>query len=568
MGLGYSKHKKHQDNESFWTSYSDLFLGLSSIFLMLYVVASLRTGTDGLKNSLENKKLKTEIMDLRNQISTYEAIKEDYMKNQASQSEMSEYNELMDKLTLLQDEAKTEKEKLLQASKENEQKEKALNKYQQMVRNVMNASKFAKVKVTNRNAVIADRESTIDTQEHEIKNKNQKISQLSQDISAMENQISLKENQIAQAQQQLTAKMNELKTAFKKQKLTQKAYQEKLKKLKQNSDMEITALSQQKSETERNLSSVQMQLAGAQQDLQMTQNQLSQTQGELDKKGAEVGQLNQKLGQIGAENAQKIAALKGAFERERAADRAAFEGELNKQKNLSAGQIAAKEAQFKNAMAAKERKLAGEISQLAGELKDTQGKLAQANAELEARKTIAREIKNGFAKAGIRADIDMESGDVLLDFGQNYFDSDSANLKPTMKSILQKAMPAYTQALFGNQKVANQITAVEVVGFASPTYKGKFIDPKSTSKQDIEALAYNMDLSYKRAKSIFNYILDESEMSFVHRQQMVSNLKVSGRSFLELMKNDRSVASAEDYCSKHDCKKAQRVVIKFSLNKK
>ena len=48
MGLDYKKKHSHGggDSESFWTSYSDLFLGLSSIFLMLYVVASLRTGTD------------------------------------------------------------------------------------------------------------------------------------------------------------------------------------------------------------------------------------------------------------------------------------------------------------------------------------------------------------------------------------------------------------------------------------------------------------------------------------------------------------------------------------------
>ena len=73
MGLNYqSKHKN--DSESFWTSYSDLFLGLSSIFLLLYVVASLRTGTDGIRHSTENKKLKVEIQDLKNQLATYDSV--------------------------------------------------------------------------------------------------------------------------------------------------------------------------------------------------------------------------------------------------------------------------------------------------------------------------------------------------------------------------------------------------------------------------------------------------------------------------------------------------------------
>ena len=77
-----------------------------------------------------------------------------------------------------------------------------------------------------------------------------------------------------------------------------------------------------------------------------------------------------------------------------------------------------------------------------------------------------------------------------------------------------------------------------------------------------------MDLSYKRAKSIFNYILDEKEMNFSHRNSLVPALKVSGRSFLDLMKIDRNIASVQQYCEKYDCKKSQRVIIKFNMNKK
>ena len=138
MSFEYRKSKGHGDNESFWTSYSDLFLGLSSIFLMLYVVASLRTGTDTIKVMTDNQQLKVEVQDLKNQLQTYESVKENYLNNQASKDEVTEYNELMDKLTLLQDEAKNEKESLRQKARENERKEAALNKYQQMVRNIIN----------------------------------------------------------------------------------------------------------------------------------------------------------------------------------------------------------------------------------------------------------------------------------------------------------------------------------------------------------------------------------------------------------------------------------------------
>ena len=157
---------------------------------------------------------------------------------------------------------------------------------------------------------------------------------------------------------------------------------------------------------------------------------------------------------------------------------------------------------------------------------------------------------------------------MLLDFGQTFFENDSSQLKDEMRKILKKAMPVYSKSLFGNVNVAEKISSVEVIGFASPTYRGKFVDPNSSKPDDIDAMKYNMDLSYKRAKSIFNYILDDKEMAFEHKNSLVPNLTVSGRSFLELMKMNRSVASAEDYCKKNDCKKSQRVIIKFSMNRK
>ena len=285
MALNFHK-KNHGDGESFWTSYSDLFLGLSSIFLMLYVVASLRSGTDGLKQAVENKKLKVEVQDLQNQLKTYESIKENYMKTQASNSEVDEYTELMDKLSLLQDEANSEKLKLRQAAKENEQKEKALNKYQQMVRNVINKSTLDKVKINNRNDIITERDVTIDDQ-------SQEITTLNQNVNTMNNQIRTKDRQIAAAQNELSEKEANLKKMLKKQKLTQKAYLARLKKLQADAGAEIQALQNQKAQTQNHLAQTKAQLNSAQAALSQTQADLSNTQGQLAAKGAEVGRLNE-----------------------------------------------------------------------------------------------------------------------------------------------------------------------------------------------------------------------------------------------------------------------------------
>lgn len=617
MSFHYNKNGSHGQGESFWTSNSDLFLGLSSIFLLLYVVSSLRSGADGATKGEENKKLKEQVSSLQNAVKIYESQAQDYMKTQADKNEKDEYAELMDKLSLLQENAKDEKDNLTKQAQENAKKEIALNKYQQMIRGVINSNKMAKTKITNRNEVIDEKEQVIDEKEEVITEQTGKISNLNKDISQKDNLIRSKDQQIDQVNDAFSAKVDELKRTYKKAKLSQKAYAAKMKQLQDEADLKVTAIEEQKIaiEKQKRMTQAELQKAKAvlnntqarlaqtatqldntkgeldntkgqlsstkgqleqtvgeldqtQGQLNSTKGQLEKTRGDLDKKSLEIANLSNKLGNAAAETKGKMDALQAKFTADRASEKAAFEGALRNQKNLSDGEIARREGQFKAAADAKERKLAGEMAGLAGQLRSTEGQLNAVKAELGARKKIAAEIKNGFDKIGVKADIDLESGDVLLDFGQAYFENDSAQLKETMRDILRKAMPVYSKSLFGNPAVSNQISAVEVIGFASPTYKGKFVDPNSSKPEDREALKYNMDLSYKRAKSIFNYILDEKEMNFAHRQTLVPNLKVSGRSFLDLMKMDRNVASADEYCKKNDCKKAQRVIIRFSMDKK
>src|SRR5690348_7811758 len=99
MSFNYEKHKTHGANESFWTSYSDLFLGLSKIFLLLYVTASLRSSTDAIKMEVQNRKLSMQVQDLQNQLQMYDSMRKDYLDKSAKPDEAKEYRELMDKLS-------------------------------------------------------------------------------------------------------------------------------------------------------------------------------------------------------------------------------------------------------------------------------------------------------------------------------------------------------------------------------------------------------------------------------------------------------------------------------------
>ena len=300
-----------------------------------------------------------------------------------------------------------------------------------------------------------------------------------------------------------------------------------------------------------------------------TQGSLGQAEIEKQRLANEKQQLAGKL--AGAEKgfAEQAAKIKGDFENQRASDRAAFDAEMNRQK-LSAAERASKEAAYRAGIAKKERELGDKISGLKGQLAGSESELAKVRAINDAKKNVAKEIMQGFAKAGIKAEIDGETGDVTLDFGDHYFDSGNSKIKPEMAKILQKALPIYAKSLMENKKIAGKISAIEIIGFASPTYQGRFIDPNSMSADDKKAVEYNLDLSYQRAKSIFQYVFNQDKMEFNHQKEIRHLVKVSGKSFFEAAKISRDVASAnaKDFCKKYDCKKSQRVLIKFNVDQK
>lgn len=578
MSFDYKKSGNGHNSDSFWTSYSDLFLGLSTIFLLLYVVASLRTGTDAIRSQVENRKLTMQVEELEQQLKMYESVKSDYIKNQASQSEVEEYQELMDKLTLLQEEAKSEKDRLVVEALENQKKAKALNKYQQMVRNVLNANKLAKTKIDNRNDLIDDQDQTIADQKSNIKS-------LSNEISEKESKIRENEQRIATAEAEKVRNQKRLVAAFKANKMSKAQYRKKMKELSQQAKQKINSLQAENSDYQsqiqdlgQELKTSKNQVAQLDQALSQTQNDLSQSKSQVAKLDNELSQTQNQAAQLGRELTQSkntvatlnnninalnnnIDGLKAAHNQAMADARAKLDAEI-KRGQLNAVQRAAKEKAFRDQLAAEKRQLDSRIQGL-------QGALAKAKEEIDARREVAREIKKGFARAGINADVDMNTGEVVLDFGKHYFDVDSARLKREMKEIIERAMPVYSRSLFGNKKVASKISAVEIVGFASPTYKGRYVDPRSSNPEDKEALKYNMDLSYQRANAIFGHLLELQGVSFEHQKDLLALMKVSGRSFLEVMRVPRRApASAADFCKQNDCRKAQRVIVRFSMDAK
>ncbi|MFA6237516.1 MAG: hypothetical protein WC635_09340 [Bacteriovorax sp.] len=631
MSLDYRKLKnKGSEDAGFWTSYSDLFMVMSVIFLLLYVVTSLRSGTSSVQNMIENQSLKAEVQDYKKQIQAYNALKDDYLGKEASQDEVKMYEDLMSKLTLLQDDANQEKKKLESQAQENAAKAKALNQYQQMVRNIINTNMLSNKKIKFRNEVIVAKNESIKEMDSTIQEQTKDIRAKTQIISKNTAQIKKQEQEIFEKQQVLDQKKKQvalLESDVASKEKTIQSNQSKINVLNSDlsqkiKDLEKTSQSANTSKAELNRKITIMKLQNAKQigelqnqtkamkdsvdtihkELASASGQLQEARGKVAEQEALKNKLEAEVASANAEHQAKLAQLKKGFEDKMAAEKAALEGQLEKEK-ASASEKVKRLADFKDKIAGEKAELdkqlaslkgevgkaRGEADQLKGQLADTQkehgrylaaidqlekdkaglsGDLKRAQEIMDAKKKLAKKIADNLAKNGVKAGVDGKTGDVTIEFGDEYFDTGRADLKPNMKNVLQRFVPTYSKSLLEDEKVAKEISSVEIIGFSSPTYNGRYVDPKSLNESDRAAVSYNLDLSYNRAKSIFSYIFNKRDMNYQYQKDLLPLVKVTGRSFLAEGVKGRDIASGlsiKEYCEKYKCEKSQKVIIRFNL---
>jgi chromosome segregation ATPase len=578
MGFDYDRFKAKEDDGSYWASYSDLFMVMSLVFLLLYVTASLRSGTFSIQKNIEFQQVKQENDDLKQQIQVYSTLKDDYLQTGATKEESQVYEELMGKLSLLQEEAKDEKDKLRRAAAENEAKEQALNKYQQMIRNIVNTNLISQARIKKRETIITKKDEVIEAKVTEINT-------LEKSIDQKEKEIKASENEIKKVNKELQSNIAQLQTSFKQNKITKEKMQSQIAKLKQESEQEMQQLAERSEQYKQELQQVSSQLGQASEQLQVAQATIADRENVIQEIEQEKEKYKNEMGQIQSKYEERIQSAQEKFESElqkqqltateKIQKQAEFAGQMEKQQRrmqqeLAAvqGKVAESQKQLDQALTEKSR-FAASVQNLKKEKTQLSQDLAEAQEVENAKKRLIERIQNNLQRAGLKAQVDGKTGDVIITFGDEYFDTGKASLKPGMTQILQKFMPVYSKSLLEDKKTAEKIESVEIIGFASPTYKGKYVDPVSLQAQDREAANFNLDLSYYRARSIFDHIFDTSKMSYQHQRDLLPLVKVSGRSFFAAG-SEKDVAngiSEKDYCKKYDCKSSQKVIIKFDMAK-
>jgi chromosome segregation ATPase len=203
-------------------------------------------------------------------------------------------------------------------------------------------------------------------------------------------------------------------------------------------------------------------------------------------------------------------------------------------------------------------------------LKDSLNNFAEkvAGVKGKLRTNIANDLASEFKKANIDVFVDNKTGNVVLLMNKNFrFKKNSFLLNKAAKNTLKTIVPIYSKVLFGNKKIRDKIQGFNVVGHASPSFKGTYVEPLADNNA---AYAYNMRLSAQRAASITNFIFGKRIGNYTFKRKLKGYTKAIGQGFTKpihssKIKINRSLASNGSNCGPYNCHASQRVELSFTL---
>jgi hypothetical protein len=135
-----------------------------------------------------------------------------------------------------------------------------------------------------------------------------------------------------------------------------------------------------------------------------------------------------------------------------------------------------------------------------------------------------------------------------------------------MKSFLRIMIPKYAKSIYGNKDAAVHVESLKISGMASPVYRGVYIDILDKSPRTEKARKFNMTLSNKRAKALYDFIFDENEMGdFEFRSRLKADMSIAAMGFQNATPVKPELLGKPAKCIAYDCKQEQATVLEFRL---
>ena len=292
-----------------------------------------------------------------------------------------------------------------------------------------------------------------------------------------------------------------------------------------------------------------------------------QHQGDLAKKEAELEKQRQQ------ELARVEQALKGQAEQEaerlkKEKEQALAEAAKEHEEDLAA-QEAALEKEKEKALADKNQAFADKLAQQKELLAKVADELTPYVQALEAKNKIVDELNKNFKGFDPSAvEIDKKTGKVKLHFEQSYFARGSHKLSEDMKDFLRTVIPKYAKAIYGNKDAAEHVQSLKISGMTSPVYGGVYIDINDKSPETEIARKYNMELSNRRAKAMYDFIFDKDEMGdYEFRSRLKADMSIEALGFQRATPVPDNLIGKPATCKEYDCEQERVTVLQFNVFK-
>ena len=555
---------------SFWTSYSDLLLGLSVIFLVLFFVSVLRTGVSQKHTEAEQQQAKALL-----EGKTPPALVE---KSKAAETTIQQ----------TRDEIARRRSALEQSAQEVAKTLEAIDEQSQAVENLMKDQKLKSAQLELLREKTARLEAQLGSLEKSRGDVEQKLADKDISQTALKQELS----RITSERERLNREIAEVRENIKTRDETLVG-REKL--LRENSDRLTKTEQQLQLEKKKHEELRQEHLAIQAQNASLATRgqQLSEANDGLLREGetlrkAKLG-ITDELATVQKENAalrSRLLFIESTF------------GDLKKEHEL----LGKSQEKSGTALALVERErddLNGRIGELNRELessrRDSDGnqkrlanceeqlarapesrfeskslstlsrQLAEARSDLEAlsreRKAIATALGDSLKKKGIAAKVNPESGVITLDMDETFrFRNGSAELTPEAREKLKSVIPIYAEKLF-NGKSATKLSRISITGYASPRYFKQYVDP---AERDSAAARLNQKLSEERARQIVEYIVSPEIGDYPHKDRMKGLIRTSGVGHARPLRAPAGQKPIES-CGPYDCSRSRRVELNFHL---
>jgi len=559
---------------SFWTSYSDMLLGLSVIFLVLFFFTVLRTGVD----QGQVKKAKQDAQKaLEGKVSPSEVARaqetETFLKN--SIQEITQKKEVLDQsateitrtLKLLDEQSKAVSDLL----KQQQEKSAIVNVLRDKTETLEGQLSSIEQRREELEKRLADRELSMENVSQELRVLNQERSELFARMRGMQDELKQRDIALLERSQILDEKSKTLQ-ALEGQLQAERTKLEKTREELSAWKTEGGNLSKRTSELERLSDAQNKEGQKLREEKMALSERVADLQGEVAGLRTQLSglgrsnELLQKDQQASGEGRAKLAASLMKTELERDGLQAELRG-LKKELESARGdqgKTLAKVSRCEEKLAELDQKQ----NRTPSSLSDLSRQMQEARADLEAlrskRRDFAKELSRELKSQGIQAQVNPQSGSLVFEMDETFrFQNGSAQLTAEAKLKLNQIVPIYVARLFSQEKkdAAVRLKQVDITGFASPRYFKKYLPPSELMGDGAVA---NLKLSQDRAQQIAEYIVGKEIGDYPHKADLKRLMRISGVGHTQPIRAPASFVQSEP-CGPYDCARSRRVELNFIL---